>query len=159
MKVVRSSALRTGHLYPPGNIPGTIVRPEGLCQWKIPVTPSGIEPATFRFVEQCLNQLRHRVPPGLNCMSVYIYCIIYYIYIHTLPHNDQWTFDCLLNVIDVIGVHFQTTNGISSTLFGTSCLSCCTASFCLEFIMWVQLKWWCDFAKWNIFCCVFSSTY
>jgi len=28
------------------------MQPQGLGQWKIPMTPSGIEPATFRFVEQ-----------------------------------------------------------------------------------------------------------
>jgi hypothetical protein len=40
-----------------------IVRLEGLDQLKNPMTSSGIEPATFWLVAECLNRLRQRMPP------------------------------------------------------------------------------------------------
>ena len=91
MKVVRLSAPRTGRFYPQEIFPvlnsvrgwvdpRAIVRPEGLCQWKIPMTTSGIEPATFWLVAQCLNQLRHHGPrknlkPSIIYLKSYIISI------------------------------------------------------------------------------------
>jgi hypothetical protein len=64
--------ISTGHLYASEGAPSkhsvtgwvdptATVRPEGLNQGKISKTQSGTEPATLWLVEQCLNQLRHRV--------------------------------------------------------------------------------------------------
>jgi hypothetical protein len=56
----RLSVIRTGRFYPPGNIPvrgwvdpRAIVRATGLCQWKNPLTLSGIEPATRSASTNC----------------------------------------------------------------------------------------------------------
>ena len=77
MKVVMLSALRSGRRYPQKISlvliyvrdwvdPRIIVRPERLCKWNIRMTPSGIEPPTFRFVTQHLNHCTNTVPSRPN---------------------------------------------------------------------------------------------
>ena len=64
MKVSTLSALRTGRLYSTTDTPSTYfcyklsrprvtVRQQGLSQWKIPMTLSGMEPATFQLIARC----------------------------------------------------------------------------------------------------------
>ena len=64
--------------------PRVIVRPEGLCQWKNSFKPSGIEPAAFWLLAQCLKYVCHHVP--LYIIALYIYIYIYmrqwYLYMH-----------------------------------------------------------------------------
>jgi len=54
----------------------------GLFQLKIPLTPSEIEPGTFRPVAQCLKQMRQRFP-HLHMLHTLI--------IHVLQGNATWS--------------------------------------------------------------------
>jgi len=72
MKVVKLAALRTGRLYTQEIFlaliyvrgwvdPRAKVRPERICQWKIAITPSGIEPATLQLVAQWFGRLYDQI--------------------------------------------------------------------------------------------------
>ena len=96
----RLSALHTGRLYPPEMLlvlisvrgwvdPRTLGRI--LCEWKIPMTLAGIEPATFRFVAQHFNHYVTAVRRRCSLNSEIKVCLP-----QIRPLLDQWN-NCFKN--------------------------------------------------------------
>jgi len=69
-----------------------------LCKWKIPMTPAGIKPVTYRFVAQHLNHCATAVPkntlPCIKSCNIYWRCVCEHVYIWSWSNWMSWLNSC-----------------------------------------------------------------
>ena len=121
--------------------PRATVRSEGLRQWKVPMTPPGIEQATFRFVAQHLNYCATTVPVKL--LITWRKSIR-----HGLRCENSNRFKCTgaetWQTAEHIAIQHITRH--SSNYWKSECEGKCDPVVRFKFPLNTSEMWWCEFS-------------